>query len=139
MKLTRSEIKCIPHDHRPAQVEGKRQGVRCHLIVYGLDRSEIGTDGLHVLARHPRVIGKRHRRIKARAVARPPASNGIVEFRVGPGADAGVAIGGDVWRYEMAERRLDHTSTGERPIAARYGVTAAAVRDACKIAAALDL
>ena len=38
-------------------------------IVHRLDRVEIGADGHHVLARHPAVIGKGHRRIEPRAVA----------------------------------------------------------------------
>jgi hypothetical protein len=66
-------------------------------------------------------------------------SQGVIEFFVGPIADAGFQVGRDVRRNDDAERRLDRPSTGERLTLVLIGVTGPAVGERRKLAAALNL
>jgi hypothetical protein len=60
------------------------------------------------------------------------------ELVVGPGADAGVLVGGYIGGDNVAERRLDRLAASERA-AALGSVTSAAIAGDGEIAPALDL
>src|SRR6185312_5450297 len=78
-----------------------------------------------------------HGRIEAHAAAAHATLHRAQEVVVGPGADAGLAIGRQVGGEKLAERRLDGAAAGIG-LAIGIGMAGGAVGDGGEIAAALD-
>ena len=74
-----------------------------------------------------------------RPVAACALLHSVDEFVVRPGADAGLPVGCDIGRQDVAERRLDRTPAGEITAAAWQGMTRGAIADDGQVSAALDL
>src|SRR5579859_4050745 len=128
----------VPRDHPVTDVERKRQRVSANAILNRLRGREIGADRDQIVARHARVIGIGHRGIKMRAVAADAARHRADELVIGPGADAGLAIGSDVAGNDVAEGRLDGPAAGEVAAVLRIGVAAVPIGRDREIAAPLD-
>jgi len=92
-----------------------------------------------ILAGDLSVVGIRHGRIEPLAVAARAVGERVDELIVGPGADAGLRIGGDVRPDEQTERRFNVAAAGKLVTAARQRVTSGAIAGDHEIAAALDL
>src|ERR1700722_13165118 len=73
------------------------------------------------------------------AVATGALRQRIDELVVAHGADAGLGVGCNVGREQVAERRLDRETTGKLVAAARQRVTAAAIARDREIAPARNL
>ncbi len=104
-----------------------------------LDRVEIGADRDDVVVRHLRIRRVRHRGIKPRAVGPHAVAHRVVELLVGPRSDAGLGVRRDVRRGDVAERRLDRATAGERLAAVLDRVTRHAIGGGGEIAALFDL
>jgi hypothetical protein len=136
--FARMEIERIPGDEARAHVERKPQLVRHHRIAHRRNGVEIGADRERVLARYLGRVGVGHRRIEMDAVASGALGQRIDDLVVGPRADAGLGVGGDVRREQRAERRLDRPASGEQFARAGERVAGAAVAHDAEIPAALD-
>src|SRR5450432_896514 len=70
---------------------------------------------VRVRPRDARGVGVWHRRVD-RATARGGAIvHGTVELVLGPGADAGVLLGGEVGTVDRAERGVEREAAAEKP------------------------
>ena len=138
LELSRLEVQRVPDQHRSANVERERQLICDDRVVRGRDRLEVGANREHVIARHFRVTGKRHRRIEQRSVPPLPLPHGGVEIGVAPCADSRLGVRRDVRRQNVAERRFDRPAAREGR-AARRGMARTAIGSHGEIAAALDL
>ena len=108
-------------------------------LMHRLDRLQVSADRQHVVARHLGVGRERHRGVKPAAVRPHAFAHRGVELLVGPGADAGVVVRGEVRRGDHAERRLDRPCASKGFADLRHGVTGIAIRDRREIAALFDL
>jgi hypothetical protein len=126
-EFVRGEIERIPDAHRGADIEREGQRVRDHLIAHRRNGLEVGADRQDVGARHLGVGRERHGGIKPRAVGANSPAHGVVEFVVGPRADAGVGIRSDVGRDDVAERGFDRAASGEWLAGIGNGVTGSAI------------
>ena len=128
---------CIPSRQQRAQVERKREGVVRRLRTHRRLRHQISIERLHVGVGAPGEMRVGKRGIKMSAVAMNALAHRALEGGIGPRADAGFDIGGDVGRVDGAERRRQRAAAGVEDAVIR-GVANRAVAERGELLAARD-
>src|SRR5262249_29109148 len=68
-----------------------------NLVADGLERAQIGNDGIEVAIGHDVIEARRHNHCHMHAVWPYAGAHDRFDVRVGPGPDAGVLVRSDVW------------------------------------------
>jgi hypothetical protein len=127
----------IPADQRGAHIEREWHQIRFGRRMHRRQGEQIGLDGEGIVTRDLRVPRERHDRVEMLAVHADTFVEHANELIVGDLANSGVVVGRDVWRRELAERRVHVQAAGEG-LAVRGRVASFAVAGGRQVFAVSD-